>query len=195
VSYAPLVRDGQHFVGKPDVAPCRWQIRPIRADRFSAPQRLIKRCLPIGPVLTEEGGGRVGVPRLPRAREALKPGIEPVVIALRRQSARTVAQSGDPVAARDRATVSDVLSATALERLKRVAGRSASLIATQRSRRRAVPMRESEHRPASNLRAAWHAWKAQAGAAASTTREATVAAVVRDTAGLAGSPGASPVRG
>jgi hypothetical protein len=121
VSYAPLVRDGQHFVGKPDVAPCRWQIRPIRADRFSAPQRLIKRCLPIGPVLTEEGGGRVGVPRLPRAREALKPGIEPVVIALRRQSARTVAQSGDPVAARDRATVSDVLSASALERLKRVA--------------------------------------------------------------------------
>lgn len=53
VSHAPLLCDGQQFVGKPDVAPCRWQIRPVRADRFSAPQRLIKWCLPIGPPLTE----------------------------------------------------------------------------------------------------------------------------------------------
>jgi hypothetical protein len=62
--------------------------------------------------------------------------------------------------------------------------RIASLVATQRSRRRAVPMRESEHRPASNLSAARHAGKARAGAAAPTTRVATVAAVVHDTAGL-----------
>jgi hypothetical protein len=44
-------------------------------------------------------GGPVGVPLLPRAREALKPGVEPVVIALSRQSARSVAQPGDPLTA------------------------------------------------------------------------------------------------
>jgi hypothetical protein len=87
------------------------------------------------------------------------------VIALRRQSARTVAEPEDPLAARDRATVSVVPSASALERLERVA----------------VPQCQShcdtEIQPPSGP-----AWKAQGGATAPTMREATVAAVVRDSA-------------
>jgi hypothetical protein len=91
VNDAPASRHGQDLVAEPDVVPRRWQLRPIRPDRATAPQRLIKWRLSIAAVLTEQRDDQVAVARLPRAPEALKPEVEPIAMALRSQSARTVA--------------------------------------------------------------------------------------------------------
>ena len=90
MSDSPLISDGQDCEREPDVLTGLRELRPVRPDRFSAPQRFIERCLPVGAIVTEQSGGKVRVPLLPGAPEALKPGAELTVMAVRTQSARTV---------------------------------------------------------------------------------------------------------
>ena len=85
-----MIRGGQDCKSEPDVLTGLRQLRPIRPDLFSASQRFIERCLPVGAIVTEQGGGQVRVPLLPGAPEALKPGAELTVMAVRTQSAQTV---------------------------------------------------------------------------------------------------------
>ena len=90
MSDTALIRDGQDFESEPDVLPSLRQLRPIRPDLVSAPQRFIERSLPVGAIVTEQSGGQIRVPLLPGAPEALKPGAELIMMAVCTQSARTV---------------------------------------------------------------------------------------------------------